>query len=418
MTTSRIPDPARSHALIIGASEYSEGSGYPSLPTAGNSARMMAGLIAAREIWGLPPQNVTLLDGRVTARQVGDAIAQAADTSGMDRLFVYICAHGRIFTEDHVPDKKLHFAFADSHHDWAYTHLPFNSVRRMLVARPRAATMLVIDSCYSADAYLGADPDPAPVVPGVCTLVATRYPHQRAIATVPDSGFTAYSGALIDIMQRGIPGPDEFLTAELVTAGLARRLKMSGHPEPGMRRDETSAGLFVCMNKACERDENASAVEELRAMLDRAATVDCRAFAAKLGAIRQASRGDADKIVAAFGERRPVDDVVELAGELRTHGTTELDWCADQLLARVCECRPATDVLWLLHRHDVFRVGADGLLALLPKQEQPEYVLADVSAGLRQTPCRDCTALGADLDASMSASWPEDRQTRLYSLLY
>jgi hypothetical protein len=422
MSTSRIPNKDRSHALIIGASEYGGESGYAPVPTAKSSARRLAELIRTPQMWDLEKESVKLLVGPVTTRQVGDAIEQAAQRQDIDGLFVYICAHGRVFGDNHVPDKKLHFAFADSREAWSYTHLPFLTVRRMLTMRPNAAaTVLVIDSCYAADAYLGTDPDPVPDVPGVCTLIATKH-HERAHASGPGSPYPAYSGALIDIIERGIRGPDAFLTPQAVSKELRRRMAQGGHPEPGMRADETS--LFLCRNKACIAVENAPPQEELRAMLNDTATVDFPVYAAALAAVSQGGHhagGDAARLVTEFGEKRSIAEIVGLSETLRARGAAELSEYADLLLGRVYKCRPAADILTLLHRHDAGGTDIDALLALLREQQQPEQVLADVSAGLRKAEhaeCPNCAELKRRLDARMLSAWPKDRRLRLLAALY
>lgn len=413
MPTSRTPDPARSHALIIGASDYEKHTGYASVPTAAESASKIGALIGSKQMWGLPPSNVRMLSGRVTVDEAASAIEEMASRADADGLFVYICAHGRIFRDEHVPDHNLHFAFADSRQNWSYNHLPFLTVRRMLTRRPRpAATVLIIDSCYSAGAFLSSEAVPVPSVPGVCTLIATKRPEQ-AHAEVPGSPYTAFSGALIDIIDNGISGPAEFLTADVIFDELLKRLN-TDHPEPDMRSNGPSA--FLCRNQLYARVESALPVHELIADLDKRKTIDPAAYATAVEDAREANPPLAVRIISEFGSKRTGSEIVGLAKALQSRGVAGLSGYADALISRVYACRPAAEIVRLLHWHDREEIRVDQVLTAL--LEQPDRTTADVSAGLRAMECAECASFGARFDERIRVIWPPDRLPELMRALY
>ena len=239
MITSRMPDPARSHGLLIGASIYDSESRYESLPSAGESAAELGRLLTEPDMWSLPAGQVQVLDGRITTRQAAAEIAAAADRPSLDGLFVYICAHGKAFADEHVPDKNLHFAFADSDKDWSYTHLPFLTVRRMLMRRNNApATLLVIDSCNAGGAFLGPGAIPVRLrsssqhPTNVATIIATSG-HEQIPATMPGSRYTPFASAFIEVVKNGIADiAAEFLTPDTVREEIGRKLR-AGRPAHG-----------------------------------------------------------------------------------------------------------------------------------------------------------------------------------------
>jgi hypothetical protein len=418
MPTSRKPDPGRSCALIIGASEYDD-TGYPSVRGIKDNAEKFRTLITKDAMWGLPPRNVTLLRGRVTVREAAQAIQEAAGRRDVDGLFVYLCAHGRRWDEDHVPDRNLHFALSDSAWDWSFTHLPFQAVRRMLTYGSKAAaTVLIIDSCYADGSFLSGSLSLAPPsVPGVCTMISTK---RRVLADTSwrDTSYTAFSGALIEIIEKGIAGPEEYLTPDSIFPELYRLLKAE-HPEPDIRVSGTS--VFLCRNADYRPVRNELADDELFALLDRPEAVKPAIYATAVEDAHRAysRRDDAVRLVTAFGEKRTVQETLQLAGLLRSRGAPGLNDYADRLIERVYTGRPGSEIaqlLHLLHRQDGDDIDADEVLRTLTNR--PGDITADVSAGLRRMECTDCAAIGDRIDDRMLAIWPASRLVELLAALH
>lgn len=423
MPASRIPDPARSYALLIGVSDYETSSGYAPVPTAAESARELGRLIRSPMMWDLPKNgHVKVLTGKVTRDAAHTAIEEAANRANMDGLFVYICAHGQVFTDDWVPDRNLHFAFTDSEVAWSHKQLPFLAVRRMLTRRPNAAaTLLVIDSCYAGGAFLGAAGTPLAyeaerlVEPEYCTLVAAKG-KQLVPSECPGSPYTPFAGAIIDVIENGIDAPAEFLTPKAVENEVRRKLLEAQFPEPDMRSNGTS--VFVCRNKRYQPVALFQPLDQLLRRLDQAESVRTAVYATAIEE-RWRSEGQAAKqIVKVFGEKRTSTESFELATALRTSGTAELSEYADLLIERVYECRRAQEILGLLHRHEGPSPDVESLLRKLLEQPDADHVLADVSHGLRDMGCVKCTAIRRQVDSRMFEVWPKDRWVGLLSVLY
>lgn len=422
---SRTTDPARSYALIIGASEYDD-KNYGNRPTISASAQKFSELIASSDnMWGLPPGNVKLLHGNVKALDAAKAIREEASRTNVDGLFVYLSTHGRIWEDEHVADRNLHFAFSDSEYEWPFTHLPFLQVRRLLTKVSKAAdTVLVIDSCFAQGSFLGGPTlVPTPSVPGVCTLIATRLRVPADALGTGDEygGYPAFSGALIKVIEQGIPGPQEWLTPDAIFPELCKLLQ-EAHPEPDMRA--RGASVFLCQNKAYRSVRNQLEQAELLANLDRT-SVDPAMYAT---AVEDAhgvhdARKNAEQLIDAFGERRTAQQSLQLAGLLRSRGLPGLGEQADRLVARVYACRPGPEIaqlIHLLHLRAGPDIDVDQVLTVLSSKEEPRpaAVLASVSAALRDMTCEDCYAICLRLDDGMLAHWPPSRRDELLGALF
>lgn len=413
MPVSRTPDPARSHALFIGASEYDKDSGYACVEGAAESAQKLAELIQEQSMWGLPPENVTVLPGRVEVRQAAKAIEDVAGHVGTDGLFVYICAHGKVFLDEDVPDHNLHFGFADSREEWSFTHLPFLAVKRMLTGQARArATMLVIDSCYATGSFLGSRNLLTPAVPGVATIISTKN-FEPARAVVPGSPYTAFSDALISILADGVSGPAEFLTANEIYSELCNKLKAS-YPEPGIRAN--GASVFLSRNQAYLQVKNSLSEDELMRRLARPETVDLASYATAIEDAHDGNPEAAVRLVHAFAEKRASSETIDLAKVLRSRDIPGGSGYADMLITRAYACRSGDEIVQLLHWHDREEIDVtDILMTLLGR---PDRVTAEVSFGLRTIGCADCADIGKRFDEQIQVRWPRDRLVGLLGALH
>jgi hypothetical protein len=423
MITSRTPDPDRSCALLIGASVYDSESQYESVASAAESAVELGRLLATPDMWGLSSGQVKVMSGRITTRQAAAAIEDATGRPGLDGLFVYICSHGRTFTDDHVPDKNLHFAFADSDRDWSYTHLPFLAVRRMLTRRNEApATLLVIDSCNAGGAFLG--PSAALIRPqssglhpaNVATIIATSG-HEQVPATLPGSRCTPFASMFIEVVKNGIADlATEFLTPDAVRQEIGRKLRQVGMP---MMPDSRSRGsLFVCKNHAYQYVATSDTAAQLMTRLEDPKTIDTSVYASALETQHAVRPGAAMELAIAFGSRRTGHETFALATALRSHGIAKLNDYAEVLIGRIYACRPAPEVVALMHQHaeDPAELDVDAVSTLLT--EQPDQVAADVCAAMREISCRDCEAISRRFDDRMISVWPADRRIGLLSALH
>lgn len=418
MPAPRKPDPARSYALIIGTSEYDDAK-YPQVRAVKDTAEAFKSLIATERMWNLPPrQNIKALTGRVTVRQAAAAIEEAAARPVVDGLFVYLCTHGRRWT-DNPPDQGLHFALSDSAWNWPFTHLPFQWVRRTLARARAATTLLIIDSCWADDSFLG---DPGPLqslaLPGACTMIATKS-RVPADTSWQGSDYTAFSGALIDTIGTGVEGAGEYLTPETIFPAVLRKLRADNHPEPDYR---VRGSVIVCVNKAYRQVTSETPFDELMAGLDEVAAVQPAVYAAAIAdADREDGQSAVRQLISEFGAKRPAAETVKLAELLRSRGAPSLDEHADRLIGGYYASRDGSDItglLHLLHRQGEDDIDTDTDDVLGKLTDRPAQITADLSASLRGTDCPGCRAIGRRIDDQVLDLWQGPRRIELLAALH
>jgi hypothetical protein len=400
------PDPGRAHALVIGTETYDDPR-YANLPAASASAQRIAELIRTGMIWDkVPARNIEKLTGRVQVRDAARAIQRKAEVPDLSALLIYICGHGQRWTEDHIPDKNLHFAFSDSDHSWAYNHLPFLMVRMLARSAQAAATLLIIDCCYADGAFLAADDLPRLDAPGICTMVATRW-SVRAPASWPGTDYTAFSGALIDVIEKGIPGPELYLTPDSVFRSLRQRLRAAGKPEPDNRGN--GAQMFICRNRNYQ-----PAPEQPFGDLPPTREIDPAGYAAAVRAAAADGRGeDAGRLVAEFCEQRAVAETARLAAMLRA---ADLGGLADDGIRRACAARSGSEIAQLIHfvHH---QADLDTVSMLQDLARRPVAVLVGLRAALDARACDDCRIANDQLSEQVLTAWPAARLDELLRVL-
>jgi Caspase domain len=419
---SGFPDPGRAHALIIGTSSYQdEDDAYPDVPSAAASASKIYDLICQGDIWGLPGQdiqlpaeNVQLLTGHVTVREAACAIEEKAAVRNLSALLVYICGHGQLWTDDDVLDKSVHFAFSDSRRSWRFSHLPFQDVRMMLQKAPRTAEkLLIIDCCYAKNAHLGGEEQTEPLdVPGVCTIVSTK-DKVPALATWPGTDYTAFSAALIEVIEQGIPGPEPYLAPEAVYRAIWKRLTEARMPEPGMQVN--GAKMLLCRNKHYQPAPDQSSNLKLHKELGEPREINLATYAQAVADRHATGRpGDAAQLVEEFCAKRTVTESVELAALLRS---TDLGDVADRVIRMVYLHRAGAEIANLVHLlHQQGGIDIGEVLKALARR--PAEVVTDLRAELRAERCDACLPVEGEINERLLGAWPPERLDELLAALH
>lgn len=423
---AKLPDRNCSYAVIIGVSEY-EDEWYPRVKAVADSAERVASLISSKRMWHLPKENVRALTGRVTVADAAAAIEEATARDDVDGLFIYLCMHGRRWTVEHVPDRELHFAFSDSVKDRSFTHLPFRWLRWRLTKKSSAAsTVLVIDSCWSdgsdleTGAHLGAEQPEPPKIRGKCTMTATRY-RQQADAKWLKTNFTAFSGAMIEVIENGVEGQGEYLTPKMVYNGLREKLAAS-HPEPDWLADANGDDVFLCHNKQFVRTQSHVSLSELLDRLDDDSYPVQSAFYATAieEACKRGERPDAVReVLVKFAEQCKSQDVLRLSDRLRSCDVATVNEQADRLIDYWYLRRSGPDIADLIHQlHELASKDIDAGEVLSTLKDRSPEITADLSASLREAGCRVCTAIGRRIDGRMLTVWPREKRADLLAVLH
>ncbi|MGB6165718.1 MAG: caspase family protein [Pseudonocardiaceae bacterium] len=233
------PDPARSRALLIGASHFTAaGPDLPDIPA------VQANLTALRQALTNPDTGVLRPDlCRVLADpggvdEVGTALSELAATA-TDLLLVYYAGHGL------VDDRgRLHLALAHTHpHRARWTAFPLELLREEIANSAAATRVLVLDCCFSGRA-IEATADDQGVLRGQLEVAGT-YTLTSTTANAPShppvgERYTAFTGALLRALDEADP-----LTLDQIHGVIDRDLTARNLPRPQRRAVNTAGNLAL-----------------------------------------------------------------------------------------------------------------------------------------------------------------------------
>ncbi|WP_261574941.1 caspase, EACC1-associated type [Frankia gtarii] len=222
---------AGTRALLVGCGRHTAGSTLPDLPSVDSTIIDLAAMFLERS--GLSADRLrTLLDPSGPV-DLAEAIAETAGET-TDTLLLYFVGHGLV-----DPDGRLYLATsasgdATSRRPWLRA-LPFAEIVAILREHCSAAgIIIVLDCCFASRAAL-------PVVSAVHAelgrisegtyLLASSARDERALAP-PGARHTAFTGRLIDLLDRGDADLPPSITVERLFDHLDADLRRSGMPRP------------------------------------------------------------------------------------------------------------------------------------------------------------------------------------------
>jgi putative transcriptional regulator len=245
---AQLSDPRHSRVVLVGASTYAQ---LQPLPTVANNLSGLSDVLTDARLWGLPETNCHVVSDPRTPQEVGRALRAAARATGVGGLLlVYFAGHG-------VVDERtgeLHLAVSQTDREAAYaTAVPYDWIRRAVLESPASRRVVILDCCYAGRAISGMRDDVTAVADEVeidrtCVLVATS-PNRAALAP-PDEKYTAFTGALIDVLRHGVPdGPDP-LDLATIYAEIVRTQRRLARPLPEMRARNRGEQVPLVRNAA------------------------------------------------------------------------------------------------------------------------------------------------------------------------
>jgi hypothetical protein len=239
----RFPHPETSRLVIVGPSDYDHDS-LENLPAVANCSGQLHTILTDRETGGFLPQNCLVSDGNLEPQRLADRI-QKITSEAEDVLALWLIGHGLLDIET----RRLHFALkATNPENLYYTALPFDLLRRAIIASPAVIKVLMLDCCFSgraiAEMAMAGSGGVEEVVraevavEGTCIVTACS---GREIALAPPGGkYTAFTGAALEVLEANAPLP----VGEMV-GQVSRLLQGRQHPLPHLASTETAADLAL-----------------------------------------------------------------------------------------------------------------------------------------------------------------------------
>ncbi|MGW9494015.1 caspase, EACC1-associated type [Streptomyces prasinus] len=222
--------------VLVGVHTYQELSDQPGVK--GNLEDLRKLLTTS---FGIPRDRCLVVDNPLDPRAVMDAIERAgratAFESGM--LLVYYAGHG----VPHPRTGQLLLSVADSRVSSPHTFLPFEQVREAVATSPASQRLVIIDCCYSARG-LDALAASGPLLPPIEGTFLMASSGATEVSLAPRGRpRTAFTDALLGILEQGLPGGPPLLDAESLFEG-ARRV-CADRKWPGPHRQVRNDGHLI-----------------------------------------------------------------------------------------------------------------------------------------------------------------------------
>ncbi|MET8281747.1 caspase family protein [Micromonospora sp. NPDC005174] len=255
--TVGLPDPAGSRAVLIGVSRY---QAMPGIPGAERNVRRLYALLTDPTVWGLPPEHCRMVIDPTSGEEVLRAVHEAS-LAATDALVVYFAGHGLL---DDVAE--LYLALPEASRERLWGAVRFADVRREIVTAARGcrAKVVLLDCCYSGRAMAGFMSEPGQladqaVVEGAYLMTATAE-NMPAIAAVGDE-YTAFTGALVQVLQDGVPGGPRLLDMDTLFTEVDQSLHARNRPRPQRRSRNGGHRIAIARNRAAATEPDGTSHE-------------------------------------------------------------------------------------------------------------------------------------------------------------
>jgi len=238
-----LADPRSSRAVLIGVSTFRH---FDPLVAVKRNVADMAHVLQDKSIWGLSPEHCQTVSEPAQGSMVLDKVEEAAQTA-TGTLLIYYAGHGMTVGAD-----GLCLALADSRISRLDTALRYDDLRSTL-ADPKVkakSTVVILDCCWAGRAISGMTAGETlaslAAVRGVCVLAAAAATKQAQAP--PGETYTAFTGALLDIMRNGLPSEGAYLSVEALYLSSHAALAARGMPLPELGSRGLAGQVFLGRN--------------------------------------------------------------------------------------------------------------------------------------------------------------------------
>jgi molecular chaperone DnaK len=256
----RLPDLARSRAVLIGVARYRDDHLHDLLGALGN-VQDLADRLGDERTGSFRRDSVTTVPDPEHAGLLGEMVAAEARLA-QDTFLVYYAGHGLLDAQG-----RLYLGLTTTNSESVYySAMPFDFIRQAFLNSPARNRILILDCCFSGRAIEAMSDRESVVsgqieISGVYTLTSAPA-NQPAIA--PDGArHTAFTGELLRLLNHGVATGSELITLEQIYIHLLAALTAGGLPKPQRRGTGTSDLLALARNPAW----NAPSTEDERGTL-------------------------------------------------------------------------------------------------------------------------------------------------------
>ncbi|MEV6907389.1 caspase family protein [Amycolatopsis sp. NPDC051071] len=322
-----LPDPRKSRAVLVGVSDYTT---LERLPGVENNISTLREAMTDPELWGLPEEHCVALLNPSSPDEVLDAVHRAA-SEATDALLFYYAGHGLLDNRF-----ELYLALPGSDNERLYRAVRYDDIRREVVGTALSCygKVVLLDCCYSGRALQGGmggsvdDLADQARVDGTYLMTATA--ETRKALAPPGERYTAFTGALVDKLTRGLPDGPALLDMETLFHHVKADLQARHFPVPQQRSRNDGKAIALVRNRWSAGQRAVERPTAVAWVLPRP-PAGFEAFLrrrpgdvyAEVQTLRAHQQHDvADQILAACAALRPDQEVAAIIEVLRRLGAT------------------------------------------------------------------------------------------------
>lgn len=235
---------AGARVLLLATSTH-YGPTLTSVPSVASSFHALRAALVQR--CGVRPDRLRPILDPPHARAMALAVSEEARRAETV-LLVYFIGHGLL-----GPGGELFLAASNTDRLDAglaeHQALSFSSLRQAVEASRASSVVVVLDCCFSGRVSLGGGASPIPALATEPTygLYLIGSAEQLALAP-PDATRTAFTGALLDVLERGDPRGPRLLTLDAVYDAVFRAMRHQQRPLPRRQSGDRSGNLIIAPN--------------------------------------------------------------------------------------------------------------------------------------------------------------------------
>lgn len=251
---TRLPDKESSAAVLFGCEKF-ESAGLADLPAVGRNLTDLEALLTRPGTGAFDQRHTHILRDGNCGGVLGmyQALRRAAK-SATDTFLVYYAGHGLTS----MRRNELYLCLTDTDPDaLTVSGLSINSIRELFLGCPARNRILILDCCFSGRATSDYMASTSEILAGQSEITGT-YTLASAPPTAPSLApvgerYTAFTGALIEMLRDGEPSGPELLTLDVLYYGLWQRMNARGFPLPTQRGTDLAHHLAIGQNPAYTR---------------------------------------------------------------------------------------------------------------------------------------------------------------------
>ncbi|MDI6104376.1 caspase family protein [Actinoplanes sp. NEAU-A12] len=243
--------------MLIGASRFDHPDLHD-LPSVANNLQGLVDVLSDPAGGCLDREGCQQVAEPTTPQQVGDAIDTVV-SEALDTLVLYYAGHG-VLGQRGNPFLAVTTTDPDSRRV-RYSGVPMEWLRSALADSPAHNRILILDCCFSGHAAEAMSNAASAVIgeldiKGTYTL-ASAPAYSSAVAPV-GAAYTAFTGELVGLLKRGIPGGGSLLTLGDIFPALSRGLMRRGLPQPQHLGTGLSDRIALARNAAYQPENRPS----------------------------------------------------------------------------------------------------------------------------------------------------------------